>query len=200
MKKTHRLSYGYCTGILFAFFLFTGIANCEKKSEGAALRPGVNFFSAVLSFPDKNANVNVDEAGLDSGDDTETPEFFKRSDAAYQATVKARGGYPVTDTERQKLDRDMAIARAEILFDMRLGEKHTKKKEFLEIAGYTFDKRIPIQARLDPAVIQKEHRTIPETEKLVAEEFERLLIDVKAKYAAIFNDADYDKMMGEKKN
>ena len=161
-------------------------SRANQPEPGKTAEPGtgaMNFFLDVMEIPDKNHAKRAGESGRSPG--PESDRFYAKTDDAM-----ARMEKDLVGMDRDARERAMFVVRCEILFDLRLGPQHPGKQKVLKIAGWFFDKKLPVEKRLNFGLKEKERFDIY---------YNKLLPSLKAALADALNDADYHALTGQKK-
>ncbi|MCX7679063.1 MAG: hypothetical protein N2316_07565 [Spirochaetes bacterium] len=87
-------------------------------------------------------------------------------------------------------EKKLILDQAALVIDYQLGPNHPKKKEFLEIVGWSYDARQPLNQKYLKGEI---------TRKEFFEKLEEHFREVGEKYAAIFTDEEYRAMFNMEK-
>jgi hypothetical protein len=164
----------------------------ENTSEGA----GLNLFTEILNFPDPDASRRTGGTGEQSSN--EPVIFAEKFAQAYEDIIKKHGGSePLEGPAKTKFSREMMVTQASILFDMRMGNSHAGRKKFLEITGWAFDERQPIDLKRQQ-LIDRGMKYFAEADAGFHKETSALLSRVKVKLKAVFTPEEYFKLTGEK--
>lgn len=174
------------------------------SSEGAAARAaqrGVNFLTEVMRFPDRGHRgrgiVERDEGPPAA---SEQMRFMDRFMKLEEKKIASLGGRPPLDEgpAKEAYEKEIMLLQAGVLFDMRLGAAHPKRSAFLAIVGWTYDRKLPLMRAMKRHVVAK----TAVFKKAEAEDFKRhdeLLVEVKRRFADLFTDAEYERMLRQKK-
>ncbi len=82
-------------------------------------------------------------------------------------------------------EKKLILDQAALVIDFQLGPNHPKKKEFLEIVGWSYDERQPLNQKFMKGEM---------TRKELFEKLEEHFREVGEKYASIFTDEEYRAM------
>lgn len=180
--------------ILICLFTVFFVSNCKQKERETG-GPPINLFTEILQFPDRSSHNHSEPPSFVPTMEAEI--FAERFKKIYDARVAAMGGrIPLEGSEKFAFEKEMMIAQAGLLFDMRIGPQHPSKKKFLEIVAWTFDQRMPIIEKRKPFIMADE-KSFKRAEELDFQLHERLLEQVKKKMKQIFTQEEYKKMTGE---
>lgn len=149
----------------------TRTSHTEKNNDTSG---GIfHWFKNLFSKTDE-----LDENGI-------TPEYK----ALVEKINRLYEDYNLLPPEKRD-EKKLILEQASLVIDYQLGPNHPKKKEFLEIVGWSYDDRQPLNKKFMSGEM---------TRKEFFEKLDEHFREVGKKYASIFNDDEYRAMFNMNK-
>jgi len=196
MRRITGSHGGHLIAVLAAVLLggFFAAANSE------AARNGINFFTEILRFPDRLQHTIRQDIKDDAPpESSEQMKFMDRFMKLEEEKINSLGGRPPLEEGPAKdaYEKDIMMLQSGVLFDLRLGAGHPKRRDFLAAVSWAYDRKLPIMKKMKRNIVAK----TADFKKAEAEDFrlhDVLLVQVKQRFAEIFTPADYEKMLHQK--
>ncbi len=182
-KKSDYPFRGGLAVLLAGIMLFSGNSDTSARDAGDRAGSGSSFTQDEGSSGGLNlldwlfSALGKKDGGDDPTKGADDPRYVK----LIEGIDRLYENFGMLSKDKQD-EKKLLLDQSALIIDYRLGPDHPKKKEFLEIVGWSHDQRQPINKKfMDGQLTQKE----------LFEQLDTHFKDVTEKYASIFTDEEY---------